>query len=411
LHKKELWKIIGCKEREVLPMLRRFAQVICETTHDIIGHHVLVTDGNAVIIGSSDPSRLFTVHTPSVECMRSRAETYTDREEAGRMEGVKPGVTLPVCLAGEVVGSIAIAGDHREVARYGYLVQKQAELFIREQVIQESAGARDRAIQELTAHIASFAPGNDDPGILATMIKELGFEPDTPRICLILEPGSVNPATLDRLNDPLGGVSVRSGIREIIKNIFPEPASFCSSLGQTRFAVFASTGNEAGDPMEGSLGEGCRRCRENLEGMGLTLTVGAGSLAWTVEDLHYSYGDAWKALTIGIKKNESGKIHRIGDYLMEDLLTTVNVKKGRRFASKALSGLRKTPDGEEMLHTFKVWCLHPCSPGVVAKELNIHRNTLHYRIEKIRKATGYDIRSFRDAFELFMAVTLEMLHE
>jgi carbohydrate diacid regulator len=64
-----------------------------------------------------------------------------------------------------------------------------------------------------------------------------------------------------------------------------------------------------------------------------------------------------------------------------------------------------------MLHTFKVWCLHPCSPGVVAKELNIHRNTLHYRIEKIRKATGYDIRSFRDAFELFMAVTLEMLHE
>ncbi len=106
-------------------MLKRFAQVICDTTHDIIGHHVLITDENAVIIGSSDPLRLSTVHDPSKVSMKQRRETYTDREEASRLTGVKPGVTLPVFLAGEVVGSIAIAGDHREVAKYGLLVQKQ----------------------------------------------------------------------------------------------------------------------------------------------------------------------------------------------------------------------------------------------------------------------------------------------
>lgn len=390
-------------------MLKRFAQEICDITHGIIGHHVLITDEKGLTIGSSDPARLKTIHTPSLECMSSRAETYTDREEASRLKGVKPGVTLPICLAGEVVGSIAIAGDHREVARFGYLVQKQAELFVREQVIQESAGARDRAIQELVAYISSFAPGHDDPGILATRIGELGFEPDTPRVCLILEPGHAKPEMEEKDLDPLERASLAKDIQEIIRSIFPEPSNFGSSLGRRRFAIFAPIEGAEENPLQDHIVAGCEKCREQMRGMGLILTVGAGSPARVLEELHDSYLDAWKALTIGLKKNEPARIHSIDDYRMEDLLTTVNMKKGRIFVERNLSGLRKIPGGEEMLHTFHAWCRHPCSPGLVAGELNIHRNTLRYRIEKIKKTTGHDLRSFRDAFELFMAVTLETL--
>ena len=143
--------------------------------------------------------------------------------------------------------------------------------------------------------------------------------------------------------------------------------------------------------------------------MGLILTVGAGSPARVLEELHYSYLDAWKALTIGLKKNDPGGTHSIDDYRLEDLLTTVNMKKGRLFADKTLSGLRKAPDGEEMLHTFHSWCRHPCSPGLVAKDLNVHRNTLGYRIEKIKRLTGLDIRDLGEAFELFLAATLDTL--
>ena len=390
-------------------MLKRFAQEICDITHGIIGHHVLITDEKGLTIGSSDPSRLRTIHTPSLECMSSRTETFTDQEEASRLKDVKPGVTLPICLAGEVMGSIAIAGDHREVARFGYLVQKQAELFIREQVIQESAGARDRAIQELVAYISSFAPGHDDPGILATRIRELGFEPDIPRVCLILEPGQAKPEIGEKALDPLERASLIKEMQEVMRSAFPEPSNFGSSLGRRRFAVFAPIEGAEENPLQDHIVAGCQKCREKMRGMGLILTVGAGSAARALEELHDSYLDAWKALTIGLKKNEPARTHSIGDYQMEDLLTTVNTKKGRIFVDRNLSGLRKVPDREETLHTFHAWCRHPCSPGLVARELNIHRNTLRYRIEKIKKATGHDIRNFRDVFELYMAVTLETL--
>ncbi len=184
-------------------MLKRFAQVICETTHDIIGHHVIITDESAVIIGSSDPLRLHTVHAPSIVAMKQKRETYTEPEEASKMKGVKPGVTLPVFLAGEVVGSIAIAGDHREVARYGLLVQKQAELFLREQLIQESAGARERALRELVSDIASFAPEQDDSAVLATRVKELGYDMDVHRVCLVMELGPDDPETAEKMEDPI----------------------------------------------------------------------------------------------------------------------------------------------------------------------------------------------------------------
>ncbi|MDU2157678.1 helix-turn-helix domain-containing protein, partial [Clostridium sp.] len=37
-----------------------------------------------------------------------------------------------------------------------------------------------------------------------------------------------------------------------------------------------------------------------------------------------------------------------------------------------------------------------------AKELYIHRNTLMYRIEKIKKETGFDIRNFKEATFLYI---------
>ncbi|MDO9509337.1 MAG: sugar diacid recognition domain-containing protein [Thermovirgaceae bacterium] len=392
-------------------MLKRFAQVICETTHDIIDHHVLITDEGAVIIGSSDPLRLFTVHEPSILVMRHRIETYTDAEEAARLEGVKQGVTLPVCLAGEVVGSIAIAGDHRKVARYGHLVQKQAELFLREQLILESTVARERALRELVGDIAAFAPEQDDLDILATRGRELGYDLETPRVCLILELGSPDSVVLDRLNDPLRQSALRSDVADILRSAFPEPSNFSSELGRNRYAAFPAVEISEGPTWFKPVEERCRKCGSMAAEIGLIFTIGAGTHAKSVEELHYSYCDAWKALSIGLRKNEPGRIHRIGAYLLEDLLTTVNIKKGKRFSQKMLGRLKKLPDRDEMLKTFQAWCESPCSPGSVAETLNIHRNTLHYRLDKIHRATGADPRSFKQAFSLYIALALEMLHE
>ena len=54
-------------------------------------------------------------------------------------------------------------------------------------------------------------------------------------------------------------------------------------------------------------------------------------------------------------------------------------------------------EAEEMLETVRVFFRNDLNLTATSKQLFIHRNTLNYRLDKIRKETGLDLRSFEDA--------------
>ena len=49
-------------------------------------------------------------------------------------------------------------------------------------------------------------------------------------------------------------------------------------------------------------------------------------------------------------------------------------------------------------HTVEVFLHNNLNVNAASKQLFMHRNTLIYRLEKIRHATGLDLRKFCDAF-------------
>ena len=53
-------------------MLRACAQELAENTSEIAGYSVLLTDEDGTGIGSSDLSRLGTLHSPSLDVMGTR---------------------------------------------------------------------------------------------------------------------------------------------------------------------------------------------------------------------------------------------------------------------------------------------------------------------------------------------------
>ena len=52
---------------------------------------------------------------------------------------------------------------------------------------------------------------------------------------------------------------------------------------------------------------------------------------------------------------------------------------------------------EETLETVRVFFQNDLNLTAASKQLYIHRNTLNYRLDKIRKDFGLDLRSFQDA--------------
>ena len=61
-----------------------------------------------------------------------------------------------------------------------------------------------------------------------------------------------------------------------------------------------------------------------------------------------------------------------------------------------------------LLETIRVFFRNDLSLTTTSRDLFIHRNTLSYRLEKVRDLTGLDIRNFRDATVLYI---LMLMHE
>ena len=66
----------------------------------------------------------------------------------------------------------------------------------------------------------------------------------------------------------------------------------------------------------------------------------------------------------------------------------------------------KSPDefDEETLVTINKFFENSLNVSETSRQLYIHRNTLVYRIEKLEKSTGLDVRTFDDALTFKIAM-------
>ena len=72
-----------------------------------------------------------------------------------------------------------------------------------------------------------------------------------------------------------------------------------------------------------------------------------------------------------------------------------------------MAAFRQQNDWEELRQTFLTWCENNFSLVSAARELHIHRNTLNYRLEKIRRIGNVELRNYRDTLKLYLALRLE----
>ncbi|QOS91324.1 sugar diacid recognition domain-containing protein [Peribacillus sp. JNUCC41] len=89
-------------------MLAKLAQEIANITSEVIGHDVLITDKDGMILGSSDKSRIGTLHQASLGAIFRRKEMTHNEVVSSTLKGVNPGITIPIELSGEYVGTLGI---------------------------------------------------------------------------------------------------------------------------------------------------------------------------------------------------------------------------------------------------------------------------------------------------------------
>ncbi|HMA35651.1 MAG TPA: helix-turn-helix domain-containing protein, partial [Chloroflexia bacterium] len=128
-----------------------------------------------------------------------------------------------------------------------------------------------------------------------------------------------------------------------------------------------------------------------------SLGLGIGRYHPGIGGLVRSYQDAAAALHIGQRFSGRGRVYTldrlgVGAFIgLTDEATKVDL------ARHLLGPLERELD---LVATLEAFFAANCSPSATAAALAIHRNTLTYRLDKVRMLTGLDPRNFDEAVQI-----------
>ena len=130
---------------------------------------------------------------------------------------------------------------------------------------------------------------------------------------------------------------------------------------------------------------------------GIPVQAGIGRSVSTLTELHDSYQQAQEALSIGRQFFLTGAVFDYGQQVMERLISAVPAEDLNRIRRELFSPETGKLLTDEMMETVRVFFQNDLNLSTAARQLFVHRNTLIYRLDKIRKITGFDLRRFQDA--------------
>lgn len=127
------------------------------------------------------------------------------------------------------------------------------------------------------------------------------------------------------------------------------------------------------------------------------MTIGIGRSRHTMEELRESYMEARRAIEVGRIFKPEESIYAYERLILERFLMELPPDISASYHNLLFNRKNQRLFNEEMLYTIDMFFKKDLNLSDTARQLYIHRNTLVYRLDKVQKQTGLDLRSFEDA--------------
>lgn len=143
-----------------------------------------------------------------------------------------------------------------------------------------------------------------------------------------------------------------------------------------------------------------------MESEGITgIKAGIGREADSAEQIRGSYHDAVNALFIGSVYHRQDSVYSYQKQSLERIVHSIPDDTKKEIRREYCHTGDSESLSDEMLETVHVFFRNDLNLTAASKQLFIHRNTLNYRLDKIRKIYGLDLRCFHDAV-IFAVISL-----
>lgn len=321
-------------------LTRELAQEIVDKMMQDIPYSINIMDEKGIIIGSGNKARVGTLHKGAVKALESG--TMVEITQNDRYE--KKGTNEPIVIGDQFIGVVGITGEPNEVRPFCKLVKTTVSLLIEQSIM---IGNREAARKRESAFLDALL--NEKKEYSDELIDEakhfqINLHSDT-TVLLIknMEEFKTSLPYFKKQNENFSIVMLQNPneLEKLVNSLLSTTEQNCIVSAGLHQANIAKSYRQA---------YLCMKIAENLKLADRFLTY---------KDFHF---------------------------LAELSQITIEAKP-----------LNLT---DVLLQTLKTYINQNGNPTDTAQELIIHRNTLYYRLDRIKQLTGKDPTKILDLFEL-----------
>ncbi|RKD22834.1 hypothetical protein BEP19_11365 [Ammoniphilus oxalaticus] len=358
-------------------LTKEIAQQIVQETMQRLNKNINIIDQHGRILASGDAKRVDQIHEGALEVIKSNHALIIDHPSMWK--GALPGVNLPIVFDEKLVGVIGITGDPLEIQPIAELVKMTTEMMIRQAFIATQLEWRQQIKELIFTELIQPNPNLD---ALDQRLRLLKLKLDAPyQVALIeISEKSIPNSSL------LKTIRENTNLKQMVCGFLHVHCLFILSHGLSEEKVLLKLNS----------------LKRILKQMRMDFQMGLGSEVSELRHTYISFQEAQLAIELGEKEQS---LISYADIEIKFLLSQIGAKYRKKFSERTLASL----SSKDLSTLEKLFACH-LNLSETAKQLYIHRNTLMYRLTRIKERTGYNPQHFHDAATLQMALWMRKEH-
>ncbi|SDM56143.1 CdaR family transcriptional regulator [Acetanaerobacterium elongatum] len=376
---------------------KRNASYIVQEISKIIGEKINMMNADGIIIASSDPDRIGSLHAAAKELVEQKLQEVIVNSDS-QYEGARPGLNLAVNFQEEIVGVIGITGPYQEVAKYGQIIKKLTEILILDQYYKEQRDLDKRIKERFLDEWILGAPKNITPQFVK---RGTSMQID------IMVPRRVMAITfmLTQKMDAANEQRVLDAAEKATKSILQQDKNNLLFRSGTDLICVVT---DCPDSSMVKLAEDIKQEVEGKHPLKLCGGIDAGCEGYT--NIHNSAVKALKAMKTSLRSPQKG-VRLYSSLSMEIFQSELPSNIKQEFINRIFKDC-SPEEVEQWIGLLNTFYEEEGSITDTAHRLYIHKNTLQYKLNKIKERTGYDPRSIRYSSLFYNAIHFyQDLHE
>ena len=346
----------------------KLAQDFVEATSLLVGQRTInIMDQKGIIIASTEKHRIGDFHQGASEVLATGKPVRIKKEDLPRYPGTKEGYNMPIFLNDEIIGVVGIFGCEEEVQSIANLLR----VYVTQSFSQFQMTQKQNLEAELRNQLLRLLlfGGESQKEMIAKLCGMLNLQLEFPlRIILLYERAAER--NMKHLLDYSQLIQnlIWKNVLDRRRDVFGiQNADYVILLGggespemQKRLDKLLHE-IEAEDVWNAAVSSPCRNLEEISAGM--------------------------REVSV-LKKQGGGVIQNLEEHScrMQYLLGSMTVQEGARTAARMLRRLKEQHgenQAEQLLRTARVY--YECGGSVAraAEQLNLHKNTLLYRMKQL----------------------------